>query len=196
MFRLVIGIFYGEPRDQHAYEHAHESPKVMTIPLMVLGLMGVFGAGIAIPFVGPGIHWFEHRANPEVIVGGMMTDEKIVEDEAVRAAWEPAVSPWHAHFSEEPDRANFTEAVVHFYHDVHHAHWPVFFMAMSVGIAGCLLAFLIFGKLRHKQFVGERGFLAGWKTALVNLYWVDDFYKAVPIAFTHWLARLCGTAVE
>lgn len=189
MFRLVIGIFYGDPRDQHAYEHAHESPKTMTVPLTVLGLMGVFGAGIAIPFVGPGIGWFEHRTEPRVIVGEMMTSELVVHDEAVRAAWHPETSPWHVH--EEPEKSAVTHAVEHFYHDVHEAHWMVFFLATVCGLGGIVAALFVFGRFRHRDFVGERGFLAAWKTALLNLYWVDDFYRAVPIAFTHWMARLC-----
>jgi NADH-quinone oxidoreductase subunit L len=41
MFRLVYMTFFGEARDQHKYEHAHESPKVMTIPLTVLAIFSV-----------------------------------------------------------------------------------------------------------------------------------------------------------
>ncbi|HYN63200.1 MAG TPA: NADH-quinone oxidoreductase subunit L, partial [Candidatus Limnocylindrales bacterium] len=33
MLRLVFLTFHGEPRDHHKYEHAHESPAVMTGPL-------------------------------------------------------------------------------------------------------------------------------------------------------------------
>jgi NADH-quinone oxidoreductase subunit L len=33
--------FTGKPRDAHTYEHAHESPLVMTIPLMVLALFSL-----------------------------------------------------------------------------------------------------------------------------------------------------------
>jgi NADH-quinone oxidoreductase subunit L len=34
--RLVILTFFGAPKDQEAYEHAHESPKIMSVPLMIL----------------------------------------------------------------------------------------------------------------------------------------------------------------
>ncbi len=43
MFRLIILTFHGEPRDPHKFEHAHESPWVMTVPLIVLGALAVFG---------------------------------------------------------------------------------------------------------------------------------------------------------
>ena len=38
MFRLIFLTFFGKPREEHLYEHAHESPSVMTIPLVVLAL--------------------------------------------------------------------------------------------------------------------------------------------------------------
>jgi NADH-quinone oxidoreductase subunit L len=44
MFRLWFLAFAGEPRDEHLYEHAHESPPVMTLPLVVLA---VFSVGVA-----------------------------------------------------------------------------------------------------------------------------------------------------
>ncbi len=42
MFRLIIITFHGEPRDLHKFEHAKESPAVMTIPLVVLALLSLF----------------------------------------------------------------------------------------------------------------------------------------------------------
>ncbi|HEY8347349.1 MAG TPA: NADH-quinone oxidoreductase subunit L [Symbiobacteriaceae bacterium] len=38
MTRATYLAFFGEPRDQELYEHAHESPKVMTIPLVLLAI--------------------------------------------------------------------------------------------------------------------------------------------------------------
>jgi NADH-quinone oxidoreductase subunit L len=55
MARLFFVAFAGEPR---AEAHAHESPPVMTVPLLILG---VFAAGLGVigtPLLGGGIHWF------------------------------------------------------------------------------------------------------------------------------------------
>jgi NADH-quinone oxidoreductase subunit L len=41
MFRLWFMTFAGKPRDEHVYEHAHESPWVMTVPLLVLSLFAI-----------------------------------------------------------------------------------------------------------------------------------------------------------
>ncbi|MCA9114354.1 MAG: NADH-quinone oxidoreductase subunit L [Planctomycetaceae bacterium] len=44
MFRLWFYTFAGKPRDQHIYDHCHESPAVMTVPLIVLSLFAAFVA--------------------------------------------------------------------------------------------------------------------------------------------------------
>jgi NADH-quinone oxidoreductase subunit L len=41
MFRMWFMTFTGEPRDAHVYEHAHESPWTMTVPLIVLAFFSV-----------------------------------------------------------------------------------------------------------------------------------------------------------
>jgi NADH-quinone oxidoreductase subunit L len=40
--RQIFLTFFGKPRDQHAYDHAHESPAAMWIPLAVLATFTVF----------------------------------------------------------------------------------------------------------------------------------------------------------
>jgi NADH-quinone oxidoreductase subunit L len=54
MFRLWFMTFAGEPRDHHRYDHAHESPQVMTGPLVVLAVFAV-GAGWHFPSWAPGV---------------------------------------------------------------------------------------------------------------------------------------------
>lgn len=52
MFRLVFMTFFGEQRTHaKAKDHVHESPLVITIPLMVLGFLAVVGGYIGIPAV-------------------------------------------------------------------------------------------------------------------------------------------------
>jgi NADH-quinone oxidoreductase subunit L len=50
MTRLVVIAFFGRARTKAA-EHPHESPKVMTVPLILLSILSVIG-GWALPFVG------------------------------------------------------------------------------------------------------------------------------------------------
>lgn len=46
MARLCTLAFFGEPRNRHLYDHAHESPRVMTVPLWVLAVPAA-GLGLA-----------------------------------------------------------------------------------------------------------------------------------------------------
>ncbi len=48
-WRLIFMAFFGKPRDEHAFEHAHESPPVMTGPLLLLAV----GALVAGYFFAP-----------------------------------------------------------------------------------------------------------------------------------------------
>ena len=56
--RALWMTFYGEPRDHHLFDHAHESPRVMTLPLMALAV-GSAVLGIVIGF--PPEQGFIHR---------------------------------------------------------------------------------------------------------------------------------------
>ena len=65
MFRVVYLTFFGEPRyDRHTAEHLHESPKVMTVPLVILAVLSVAGGWIGFPNVLGGGAWFEKFLAP------------------------------------------------------------------------------------------------------------------------------------
>jgi len=58
MFRAVFVAFYGQPRDRHV--HAHESPPVMTVPLIILAVFALIAGWVGIPFIGnPLAHYLE-----------------------------------------------------------------------------------------------------------------------------------------
>ncbi|MGQ3675722.1 NADH-quinone oxidoreductase subunit L [Xanthobacter sp. TB0139] len=58
-WRLVFMTFHGKPRDQHAYDHAHESPLVMTIPLAILSVAAMVAGYLLYPvFVGHDVEAF------------------------------------------------------------------------------------------------------------------------------------------
>jgi NADH-quinone oxidoreductase subunit L len=50
MFRLVCMTFFGNSRVDHEVEHhIHESPSVMTVPLMILATLSVIGGWVGVP---------------------------------------------------------------------------------------------------------------------------------------------------
>jgi NADH-quinone oxidoreductase subunit L len=63
MFRQLFMVFFGESRaDHHTREHLHESPAVMTMPLVVLAAGAVVAGWIGLPAVFGGsqfAHWLE-----------------------------------------------------------------------------------------------------------------------------------------
>jgi NADH-quinone oxidoreductase subunit L len=71
MFRAVFLAFFGESRmEAHVAAHAHESPKVMTVPLLILALLSIVGGLVGIPHVlGGGAH-FETWLAPAVEAAG------------------------------------------------------------------------------------------------------------------------------
>ncbi|MEK6206336.1 MAG: NADH-quinone oxidoreductase subunit L [Chloroflexota bacterium] len=67
--RALWMTFYGEPRDHHLYDHAHESPRVMTLPLMALAA-GSAVLGIVIGFP-PEQGFIHHFLGPVVEAAGI-----------------------------------------------------------------------------------------------------------------------------
>jgi len=65
MFRLLYLVFFGEQR--MADVHPHESPKVMTVPLMVLSVLSVFGGFLNIPALFGGNLSFSTYLNSAVV---------------------------------------------------------------------------------------------------------------------------------
>jgi NADH-quinone oxidoreductase subunit L len=66
MFRLVSLTFFGKERFDYHHVHPHESPAVMTIPLMILAVLSIVGGYIGIPEIFSGAHGnlFHHWLEP------------------------------------------------------------------------------------------------------------------------------------
>jgi NADH-quinone oxidoreductase subunit L len=65
MFRLVLMTFHGEPRDHHKYDHAHESPWAMTIPLITLAVLSFWIVFTPNP-VSPDAGWFLNKIETQL----------------------------------------------------------------------------------------------------------------------------------
>jgi NADH-quinone oxidoreductase subunit L len=64
MFRLLFLTFFGEQRYDEHHVHVHESPRNMTIPLIVLAILSVCGGWMAAPQFFGGVNHFEHFLEP------------------------------------------------------------------------------------------------------------------------------------
>jgi NADH-quinone oxidoreductase subunit L len=79
MSRMWFMTFTGEPRDAAVYEHAHESPRTMTVPLVILAVFSI-GAAWGWPWYDAKASWLEHNvhhAQPAAVLAdfGHVLDE-------------------------------------------------------------------------------------------------------------------------
>ncbi len=56
-FRMIFVVFHGEARDQHSFDHAEESPSVMTVPLIILAVGAIFVGYLNVPGSLKMSHW-------------------------------------------------------------------------------------------------------------------------------------------
>jgi len=67
MFRLLMLVFFGGFRGTHDQEHhLHESPKAMTIPLIILAILSVIGGFVQLPEAFGGQAFFNEFLSPVV----------------------------------------------------------------------------------------------------------------------------------
>ena len=76
MFRALFMTFFGQSRvDEHVAHHIHESPKIMTVPLMVLAVLSIIGGYIGVPHVLGGANHIHEFLAP--VLGGGAEPAKV-----------------------------------------------------------------------------------------------------------------------
>ncbi|MDY6861489.1 MAG: NADH-quinone oxidoreductase subunit L, partial [Thermodesulfobacteriota bacterium] len=158
MFRLVFLTFYGKSRmDEEVEHHAHESPNVMTVPLMILAFFSLVIGWVGMPLIkGDNIFNSFHRFLDPVFSGAKVTEH--VDLVAL------------AHASEE---------VAHNAAHHHSAGLEIAMMLVSVliAVAGILTAYFIYLKSPGMdKKLGENCKEA--YTWSYNKFFVDEFYFA------------------
>jgi len=61
MWRLCFVTFFGKPRDQQRFDHAHESPNVMTYPLIFLAILSICAGWVGLPWLSHGFASFAYH---------------------------------------------------------------------------------------------------------------------------------------
>jgi NADH-quinone oxidoreductase subunit L len=64
MFRLLFLTFHGAPRFDSKKTHAHEPPRVMLVPLVVLAVLSLAGGWWAAPQLVGGLNYFDNFVKP------------------------------------------------------------------------------------------------------------------------------------
>jgi NADH-quinone oxidoreductase subunit L len=91
MFRLIFLTFFGAPRYDEHKVHVHESPKNMTVPLMILAFLSIFGGWFAAPKLIGGTDYFERFLAPVFASSAPIADRAAEPTEALT----PAMSLLH-----------------------------------------------------------------------------------------------------
>ena len=175
MFRLYWLTFEGEPGDQDKFDHAHESPPKMVMPLYALAFLAVISAGFATPFGAEhtGGHWFPNRVNDKVIVKDFMEG---VENSTAFA--NQRVHLVHHHDAVKlpppaPGAAPRRDYVDEFHHNFHAVHYPLLGMSAIAVLFGIFGSYFFFVRKRGVDYVGELPPLVEYRRVLQNLYFVD-----------------------
>jgi NADH-quinone oxidoreductase subunit L len=150
MWRMMFLTFYGEARmDAHTAAHVHESPAVMTVPLLVLAAGSILVGWLGVPKVfsalPPLFHSFEHWLEP-------------VTSPALLAAHDA-----HAHAE---------------HHDHAALEWALMSLSVGIALAGIALArwlYLVRTDLPERLQAAAPGLYR----LLWNKWFLDDIYNSL-----------------
>jgi NADH-quinone oxidoreductase subunit L len=175
MFRLIILTFHGEPKDHHKFEHAHESPFAMVMPLVVLSMLSVF-------------IWY--TPNPISADSGWMLS-KWIENPELHTPEQSRYQFMNEEVISSSDNQHFV-MYSHSYSDaMHSAHYPAMFLSLLVAGFGILFAFYVYQwkKLNADNMAAKIKPLYEFS---LNKWYFDEFYHSTFVAFTLGISRLAG----
>ncbi len=188
MFRLVFMTFFNENRASHEVQHhIHESPKTMTVPLMILAFLSITGGYLGVPHVLGGGNHFHTYLEPVMGLGPgkimQKAGEAISHEEAVVVHGEGHAA-MEGHGGEPGQGHGEGAASVH-----HSAAEEFLLMGISVVIAllGIFLSYLMYMKNRN----WPEKLAANFKMlhhAIFNKWFVDELYALTVVQPYHLLS--------
>ena len=192
MFRLIFMTFFGEPRNQEMHNMAHESPRSMTVPLIILAVLSLpavnilwFNESYVKPPPQPHLHAPQHAyLSPDSKTGGQGVALSLFGVSEAFAAEEEGEHGTHAD-------------------DGHHGHGPAHTIAMVLSIIVAGLGIFLSWLFYHRRTLSAESVATTFRP-IYNLFWhkyyFDEFYDGVLVALTVWKSRLFaqfdGTVVD
>lgn len=203
MFRLLIRTFLGKPQSDKA-SHAHESPKVMTVPLIILAVLSVIGGYVALPHV---ISEPLHYPNPleKFLAPVAQTYEELPEE------WTPSVVPARIELIESGEFPGgehgialesevFPQASLAHddgHDDKHHPadiSWLLILASILIAALGIYAAFLYYRDLNWDKMPGMRRAFdraKGLQFLSLNKWFIDELYQYLIVEPGKILANIC-----
>ncbi|MCE5229363.1 NADH-quinone oxidoreductase subunit L [bacterium] len=181
MTRQVFLTFFGAPRNEHKFEHAHEVAWQMLLPLVILGTLSLVG--------GLG-GWFE-KYNPKL--DGITQIKAIAEAGYQSPLVATAVAAAHqvaAAAHEGAEGAGEHNPVVA------QAHHTAMVLSIVLAFAGIGLGVLMYRERKNgKALLNPDALARAFRPVYVllwNKYFFDEIYNAVFVETTHIAARVCA----
>jgi NADH-quinone oxidoreductase subunit L len=185
MFRMWFMTFCGKPRDQHVHEHAHESPWLMTVPLIVLGFFSVTVAW-GWPVWDAEASWLEHQIHH-------------AQPASVDADFGPVHAHEHEHDQGDNEHAAAAPTLGMVQAEAHANHLLAGYIVLGVAVLALMLAASVyyFNMLdpadAKEQFPGIYKFL-------VNKWYFDSVYSAMlvrpALAVAGWCKFFDSTVID
>jgi NADH-quinone oxidoreductase subunit L len=208
MFRVVILTFFGESKRPDIFEHIHESPMTMKIPIVVLATLSIWIFFAVNPFSGPtgwfvkslpapatvtGSQWYSYahgeNTSGEATHGGT-TESATMKSEAI-----PGDAANGEAVVEEAKIEGATSVVANpsqeaFEHAVHESHVPAMITSLILAFSGIALAFGVYRrKIIDPDKVAAR--FATLHRFLLNKWYFDEIYeKWVVLPAVHLVSRI------
>jgi len=173
MFRLIFMTFFNECRaSEEVKKHIHESPKSMTIPLIILAILSTVGGWIGIPKALGGSNLVEHYLEPVIGFG----PGKLIAGHGGHGAL--------SHIAED------TAA---------HSSYSMEYMLMAattlIVLAGVLAAWLMYVKKREiPERLSEKHGTS--YRLLLNKWYIDEIYEALVIRPLHAFSTFLWKGVD
>ncbi len=171
MFRMWFLTFAGKPRNAHVYEHAHESPSVMTLPLVILACFSVVVAW-GWPVYDAQKSYLESRLH-------LSQHESVIAD----FGYLPDIDhSWVGGLAKAADQSE--RHFAHAYHDLAGG------MTLGVGFLGIVFAWLLYYRRELNPDEAGRQFPAVYRF-LWNKWYFDEVYSAALVHPAVVVARWC-----
>ena len=182
MFRLMFMTFYGEPRDRHVYEHAHESPPLATVPLAILATLCL------------GFWWGGHLIGGGIIpLPGVSMDSSAYEVKGektelamARKGWVDTllISPVSAEATGIAPEAEHLEKHEHFHHLAHTWATILSLIMLALGLTAAYLMYIKRAVQPDKLL--EIAPLRGLYNVFSQLWYFDRLYQDGIVPAAKW----------
>jgi NADH-quinone oxidoreductase subunit L len=165
MFRLIFLTFFGKARYDEKRVHVHESPKNMTVPLIILAICSVAGGWLAAPHLVGGSDYFESFVHP--VFASYQASPVVAQQESLAGVTEEAAGI----------RPNPGIELLH----------AVTGPPVLVAVLGLLLAWWFYIR---KPDAAKRAIesLHGLYTLVYHKYYVDEIYAALFVRPLLWIS--------